>query len=69
MDYKYVSGTKMHEKELYDFTETIKNGESGKIIVDMIAPDKPGAYSANWAIIAGSKTLCTLSVTVNVIGK
>lgn len=69
VDYKYVSGTKMHEKDLYDLTATIKNGESGKIIVDMIAPGKPGLYSTNWAITSGSKMLCALSLTVNVIAK
>ena len=67
VDYKYVSGTKMHEIDLYDLKETIKNGESGKIIVDMVAPSKPGLYSTNWAIMSGNTTLCSLSVTVNVI--
>ena len=69
VDYKYVSGTKMHEIDLYDLKETIKNGESGKIIVDMIAPSKPGLYSTNWALTLGNTTLCTLSVTVNVVAK
>lgn len=69
VDYRYRSGTKMHEKDLYDFTATIKKGESGKIIVDMIAPEDPGYYSANWAIVSGNQTLCILSVSVTVIAK
>jgi ABC-type amino acid transport substrate-binding protein len=67
VDYKYISGMAMHEKAAYDFKQTINDGESGKIIVDMIAPAAPGVYSATWAIVSGNKTLCTLGVTVTVI--
>lgn len=67
VDYKYISGTAMHEKAAYDLPQTVKNGESVKIIVDMIAPDKPGNYSTNWAIVAGGKTFCSLGITVSVI--
>ncbi len=65
-DYKFVSGTKMQEKDFYDFTRTIKDGESGKIIVGMKAPGESGVYNANWAIVTGSTTLCTMSVSVTV---
>lgn len=66
VDYKYISGAQMHEKAVYDLPQTIKSGESGKIIVDMIAPDKPGNYSTNWAIVAGGRTYCSLGITVSV---
>ncbi len=69
VDYKYISGTKMHEINGYDFTQTIKDGESGNIIVDMLAPGTPGIYSTTWAIVAGSRTLCVLNITVTVISK
>jgi len=69
VDYKFISGTKMQEKDLYDFTQTIKNGESGKIIVDMNAPGAPGIYSTQWAIVSSSTTLCILNITVTVIAK
>jgi ABC-type amino acid transport substrate-binding protein len=69
VDYKFISGTKMHQKDGYDFTKTIKNGESGKIIVNMLAPGEPGLYSATWAIVSGSKTFCILYTTVTVIPK
>jgi hypothetical protein len=68
-DYVYVSGTKMHEHAAYDLAETIKAGESGKIIVDMVAPAKPGIYNIQWAIVSGSKTLCILAANVFVIAK
>jgi ABC-type amino acid transport substrate-binding protein len=69
VDYRFISGTAMHEHALYDFTETIKDGESGKIIVDMIAPPTVGIYNTQWAIVSGSKTLCILNVSVTVIAK
>jgi ABC-type amino acid transport substrate-binding protein len=69
VDYKFISGTEMHEKAVYDFTQIIKNGESGKIIVDMVAPATPGVYSAQWAIMSANTILCTLNVTVTVVAK
>ena len=67
VDYKYVGGTQMYEKNAsYDLSETIKNGESGTIIVDMIAPDQAGTYSTQWDIVSGSNTLCNMMVTVTV---
>ena len=66
VNYKFISGTKMHKKDGYDFTQTINNGESGTIIVDMIAPGEPGIYSTTWAIVSGNRTLCILYMTVTV---
>lgn len=66
MDYKYLSGTAMHKKPLYDLEQTIKNGESGQIIVNMAAPSTPGTYSTSWTIDASGVTHCTMSVTVTV---
>ena len=65
-DYKYISGTEMHEKAVYDFAQTVKDGESIKIIVDMLAPPTPGIYNTRWAIVSGGKTLCILAVSVTV---
>jgi hypothetical protein len=64
VDYMFISGTKMREKDGYDLTETIKNGDSGEVIVDMLAPGEPGIYNTTWAIVSGSRTLCVLYMTV-----
>lgn len=64
--YKYVSGTAMHNNDAYNFIKTIQNGESVNIIVDMLAPDKAGTYTAKWAIVSNNSTLCNLIVTVTV---
>jgi len=69
VDYKFISGTKMHKTDGYDLTQTIDNGKSGQITVDMRAPDEPGLYSTTWAIVSGNKTLCILYMTVTVITK
>lgn len=69
VDYIFVSGAKMREQNGYDFSQTIKNGESGQITVDMIAPGDPGIYNTTWAIVSGSTTLCTLAQNVTVAPK
>jgi len=66
VDYKYVSGTAMHEKAVYDLQKTVANNETFKIIVDMKAPAQAGRYSVNWALVQGGTTLCNLSATVSV---
>jgi ABC-type amino acid transport substrate-binding protein len=69
VDYKFVSGTGMHDHSFYNLTQTIKNGKSGKIIVDMLAPSKPGIYTTKWAVISSKKTLCNLVLTLTVLPK
>ena len=65
VDYKYTSGTEMQKYlKLYDFTQTVKNGETIKIAVDMVAPDKAGTYTTTWSIVKGSTILCSLPLTV-----
>jgi methionine-rich copper-binding protein CopC len=66
VDYMFLSGTQMHQKAVYDFTQTIKDGESGQIIVNMVAPNTPGNYTAEWAVVSSNTTLCILNVTVTV---
>jgi hypothetical protein len=67
VDFKYVSGTKMHQNgDVHDLTQEVKSGDSVKIVVDMLAPDTAGTYSTNWALVQGGSTLCTLPLTVRV---
>jgi ABC-type amino acid transport substrate-binding protein len=69
VDYKFISGTAMHLKAVYDFTQTIKAGASGEIIVDMVGPTTPGIYNTKWAIVSGDRTLCIMTVSVTVVAK
>jgi hypothetical protein len=65
VDYKYVSGVEMQKYEkLYDLPQTVKPGETIKIIVDIIAPDQAGIYTTHWALVKNSTILCPLPFTV-----
>lgn len=65
VDYKFVSGSQLHKYlDRYDFKETIKAGETVKIVVDMIAPAQAGTYAVNWSIVEGNTTLCTMPLTI-----
>ena len=67
VDYKFVSGTKMHKYESrYDLSQTVKPGETVKVIVDMVAPSTSGFYTANWALVNGSTTVCNLALNLRV---
>jgi hypothetical protein len=67
VDYKYVSGNKFHSHDSrYDLRQTVKPGETVKVIVDMVAPAAGGFYTINWALVNGSTTLCSLPLNLRV---
>ena len=67
VDYKYISGAKLYKRAAaYDLPQTVKAGETVKIVVDMLGPDQTGSYSTNWALVSGSTTLCNLPMTLTV---
>lgn len=66
-DYKFLSGTEMQKRgSRFDLPNTVKPGQSITLIVDMVAPKYSGYYSANWGIVSGSTTLCSLPVQIYV---
>lgn len=67
VDYKYLAGVEMQKYEkLYDLPETVKPGDTIKIVVDIIAPDKAGDYTTHWAIVKDRTILCYLPLTITV---
>lgn len=67
VDYKYASGSKLHKYEArYDLGKSVKPGESVKVIVDMQAPSTAGFYTATWALVNGSTTICSLPLSLRV---
>ncbi len=67
VDFKYVSGTKMHTYEdAYDLSKDVGAGKTITLIVDMISPKTKGYYTAVWGLYKGSQAFCKLSVTINV---
>jgi hypothetical protein len=66
VDYRYKSGDKIHEIEIYDLPKNIKPDESIDLVVDMKAPDEEGKYKTTWGLQRGSNVLCTLTLEINV---
>lgn len=67
VDYKYVSGSEFQKRgDRYDIRETVKPGETIRLVVDVVAPNTAGSYSTNWALMEGSTTLCNMSYTLRV---
>jgi hypothetical protein len=66
VDYRYKSGDKIHEIEIYDLPKSVKPGESIDLTVDMKAPDEEGKYKTTWALQRGSNVICSLTLEINV---
>jgi hypothetical protein len=67
VDYQYWKGEQIYKHEsAYDFTKTVKPGETINIVVDMVAPNKAGTYTTHWAIASGGGLLCDLPLTITV---
>ncbi len=63
-DYLYVSGDKFHKQDIYDLNKTVAPGQQVDIIVDMIAPKKPGTYTTTWNLRIGSNQFCTMQMVI-----
>lgn len=67
VDYKHYSGTEMQKYgKLFDLPNDVASDDSITIIIDMIAPNTVGTYTATWAIVNGDTVLCKLPVTIKV---
>lgn len=64
VDYVYSSGDKIHKVSGYDLPENVRTGNSTDLGVDMQAPKNSGTYTTTWTMRAGSKTFCTLTLTI-----
>ncbi len=67
VDFKYISGSKLQKyNERYDLGQSVKPGETVKVVVDMIAPTSAGFYAVNWALVEGGATICSLPLNLRV---
>lgn len=66
VDYVYLSGDQFHKVAGYDLGKTVNKGETRELIVDMVAPKKPGTYTTTWTLRAGNQSFCALTLTINV---
>jgi hypothetical protein len=67
VDYKFASGAKLHKRgDRYDLPQTVKPGETVRIIVDMVAPNAAGWYNTSWSLVEGNQTLGSLNLSLRV---
>lgn len=67
-DIRYLSGTKMHSgSDVYDLSGDVAANGSTTFIVDLTAPNTNGRYTTTWGVMQGSRTLCVLSITLDVV--
>lgn len=68
VDIKYISGTKFQVNvDAMDLGGDVAKDGTYTIIVDMLAPNSAGRYTASWAVVRGSQTLCWLPLTIDVV--
>ena len=68
LDFRYLSGTKMHEgADAYDMPADVASGASTDLVLDMVAPSSAGTYSTTWGLMLGGSTVCTMSFTIRVV--
>ncbi|MFZ5820976.1 MAG: NBR1-Ig-like domain-containing protein [Chloroflexota bacterium] len=63
-DFRYQSGTDISKKDVIDLPNSVGVGSEVTLKVSMKTPEKPGAYTTNWALTSGRATLCTLSLRI-----
>ena len=67
VDYKHLSGTELQKYDkAFDLPSTVEPDGTITLVVDMVAPNTAGTYTATWAIVTGDTVLCTLPVTIKV---
>ena len=67
-DIRYLSGTKMHSgSDVYDLSADVAANGTYNFIVDLTAPSTTGRYTTTWGVMDGSRTLCVMSITIDVV--
>lgn len=67
IDVKFVSGDRLHTgADLRDMPYDVSAGSAVDILIGMEAPSTKGTYTTNWALGAGSSSVCRFFVTIKV---
>jgi hypothetical protein len=64
VDFEYVSGRKMHDKDVYDLPHDVAPGETISMTVSMNAPKLAGDWKTVWTLRYGSNDFCHVDVTI-----
>lgn len=68
VDFVFLSGTKFQEYvDKLDLTSNVNKGDSIEFIIDMLAPNSAGTYSATWGLKKDGGVFC--SATIQIIVK
>jgi hypothetical protein len=64
VDLKFVSGTNLHKLDIYNLPADTPPDTNVKLLLDLIIPTINGTYTENWALVQGTTTLCTMSLSI-----
>jgi hypothetical protein len=68
VDFLFISGTKFQEHvDKLDLAANVNKGDSIEFIIDMLAPNSTGTYSATWGLQKDGGVFC--STTIQIIVK
>ena len=63
----FVKGDRMQTtNDQFIFNMDVAPGETGFVVVNVVTPDRPGAFTTVWSINDGGKKLCVFSATLKV---
>jgi hypothetical protein len=64
MDYRYISGDKIHLTAAYDLSQSVSPGESTELVVKMKAPTYSGTFNTRWKLNIGKTQFCAMKLTI-----
>lgn len=64
--YFYVSGDKLHEKDIQGIPNNVALGKEVTLKVAMTAPANAGSYSTTWALKRGAQVFCYVQLNITV---
>ena len=67
VSYKFVSGTNLHSVTTSALLADIAPDTNSTLLMDLNLPTTIGKYTETWALVQASTTLCSLTLTIEVV--
>jgi hypothetical protein len=64
IDYRYLGGDKLADKERYDMNIIVDPGETVEMAVAMYAPKQPGRYETIWVVGLNKGGICKMTLWI-----
>lgn len=65
VDFLFISGTRFQEHvDQLDLATSVNKGDSVEFIIDMLAPNSAGTYSATWGLKKNDVVFCTAFIQI-----